>query len=248
MVAWIILSAGTYPTPYAMLSVGYLTIALSIYGFFRGTDDEPTGADPRGVERWRRLLRAPWVLPWVAAVTIGAVALGLSFAKMVPTLSFLRQFPRVFNPIETHQAAEMFGGFWPKYGVVVVLAMIGVVTANLAAGIFFGGALLFFALALGDYGPTSPFHILKSLPIFGQLRFPTGSWSASCFSSRLRRPEASRASRTCCRPVTPRVGALSRLAQPYLRASGAALSTGTPLGGRRPRRIPGLSPRRSASR
>ncbi|MBX3197357.1 MAG: hypothetical protein KF894_04295, partial [Labilithrix sp.] len=42
----------------------------------------------------------------------------------------------------------------------------------LAAGVFFGGALLFFALAMGDFSDSSPFHILKSLPIFGQLRFP----------------------------------------------------------------------------
>ncbi|HVH47785.1 MAG TPA: hypothetical protein VM925_35860 [Labilithrix sp.] len=166
-VAWIILSAGTYPTPYAMLSVGYLTIALSILGFFRGQNDAPDD-----VTGWRRILRAPWLLPWLCAATIGVVALGLSAGKILPTLSFLRQFPRVFTPIEAHAAGEMFSGFWPRYGMVLVLAIIGVVTADLAAGIFFGGAILFFALAMGDFGPTAPFHILKSLPIFKQLRFP----------------------------------------------------------------------------
>jgi hypothetical protein len=41
-----------------------------------------------------------------------------------------------------------------------------------AAGLFAGGLVLFFALAMGDFGAWSPFHLLKSLPIFGQLRFP----------------------------------------------------------------------------
>lgn len=167
IVAWIILSAGTYPTPYAMLSVGYVTIALSLHGFFRGTNQAPEDAS-----RWRRILGASWLVPWVAAATIGVVALGLSAGKMIPTLSFLRQFPRVFTPVETHAASEMFSGFWTRYAVVLVLALIGVVTADLAAGIFVGGALLFFALAMGDFGEGSPFHVLKSLPIFGQLRFP----------------------------------------------------------------------------
>ncbi|MBX3222236.1 MAG: hypothetical protein KF795_17085 [Labilithrix sp.] len=172
-VAWIILSAGTYPTPYAMISVGYVTLVLSVHGFFRGLRAEPdvAGDGSRGGQ-WLRVLRAPWLVPWLAAATIGLVALGLSAGKMLPTLSFLRQFPRVFTPVEMHSAAEMFTGFWSRYSVVLVLALIGVVTADLAAGVFFGGALLFFALAMGDFGESSPFHLLKSLPIFGQLRFP----------------------------------------------------------------------------
>jgi hypothetical protein len=169
-VAWIILSAGTYPTPYAMLSVGYVTLALSIHGFFRGKSGESD--EPYTASRWRRVLQAPWLVPWIAAGAIGLVALALSMGKMLPTLSFLRQFPRTFTPVEVHSASEMFGGFWTRYSAVLVLALIGVVTADLAAGVFFGGALLFFALSMGDFGDTAPFHFLKALPIFGQLRFP----------------------------------------------------------------------------
>lgn len=165
-VAWIVLSAGTYPTPYSMLAVGYVTIALSIYSFFRRKDP------PSARAGWRRVLDAPWLIPWLTAGTIGVVALGISCGKMLPTLSFLRQFPRVFTPTETHAATEVFSGFWARYGIVWVLGLVGVFTADAAAGIFLGGAALFFALQMGDYGPTSPFHILKSLPIFGQLRFP----------------------------------------------------------------------------
>lgn len=173
-VAWIVLSAGTYPTPYAMLSVGYVTTAMSLHGFFRGRSGRDVEFDREGsrARRWLRLLRAPWLAPWVTAATIGVVALGLCAGKMIPTLSFLVQFPRVFTPVETHTAAEMFTGFWARYSVVLVLALVGVVTADVAAGVFFGGALLFFSLAMGDFGDSSPFHVLKSLPIFGQLRFP----------------------------------------------------------------------------
>jgi hypothetical protein len=165
--AWIILSAGTYPTPYAMLSVGYLAIALSIIAFLKpGAPLIPDGSD-----RWR-ILRAPWVAPWVSAVAIGLTALCLSAGKILPTLSFLRQFPRVFTPVEAHAPAEVFAGYMTHYSVIGVFAIVGAVTADLAAGIFCGGALLFFALTMGDFGESSPFHLLKALPIFSQLRFP----------------------------------------------------------------------------
>lgn len=168
-VAWLVMSAGTYPTPYSMLAVGYLTIALSVHASFNQTVPEQASTEPR---RWRALLRSPGLAPWVSALTIGGVALALSAGKMLPTLSFVRQFPRVFTPVEAHPAAEVFTSFWGKYSAVAVLAFVGVVTADTAAGIFLAGALLFFAFQMGDHGPGSPFHLLKSLPIFGQLRFP----------------------------------------------------------------------------
>jgi len=170
-VAWIILAAGTYPTPYAMLAVGYVTIALSIHAFFTRRPAAP----PPPRKGWRRILdyaESPSLLPWASAITIGVVALGLSAGKMLPTLSFLRQFERVFTPVETHPITEVFGTFWGRYSMVLLLGLVAVVTADAAAGIFFGGAMLFVALEMGDFGPSSPFHYLKSLPIFGQLRFP----------------------------------------------------------------------------
>ena len=166
-VAWIILSAGTYPTPYAMLAVGYVTIATSIVGFFRGRNEVAEEAP-----RWRRILGIPWLLPWVGAVALGAVALGLSAGKIIPTLRFLHQFPRVFTPVEAHAATEMFTSYWGRYAAVGVLALIGAVTADVAAGIFCGGAILFFALSMGEFDAAAPFHLLRGLPIFGQLRFP----------------------------------------------------------------------------
>ena len=153
--AWIVLSAGTYPAPFAMLTVGYLTVAFSIRGLTKGTPGS----------------RA-WLTPWVTALTIGLVGLALSFGKLVPTLGFLRQFPRVFSPVEVLQLPQLFAGFYLKYAMVLLFTLVALVTADLAAGVFAGGMVLFFALAMGDFGSWSPFHILKSLPVFSQLRFP----------------------------------------------------------------------------
>lgn len=153
--AWIVLSAGTYPAPFAMLVVGYLTIAMSIWGLTKGAPGSRT-----------------WLTPWLSAITIGLAGLALSFGKLVPTLAFVRQFPRVFAPIETLHGHQLFAGFYLKYAAVLIFAMIGLITADAAAGIFCGGFVLFFALALGDFGAWSPFHLLKALPVFSQLRFP----------------------------------------------------------------------------
>ncbi len=155
--AWIVLSAGTYPAPFAMLVVGYLAIAMSLRGLVKGGHVKGARA---------------WLTPWVTAISIGLAGLALSFGKLVPTLAFVRQFPRVFAPIETLQGPNLFAGFYIKYAAVLLFALVALVTADAAAGIFCGGFVLFFALALGDFGAWSPFHLLKLLPVFSQLRFP----------------------------------------------------------------------------
>jgi len=155
--AWIVLSAGTYTAPFTVLTLGYLTVAFSARAAFAKAE----AGHRRG-----------WLTPWVVAATIGVVALALSFGKLAPTLAFMRQFPRVFTPVEVHGGAELFSVFWTKYAVVVALALVGLVTLDAAAALFFGGLLFFFTLAMGDFGGLSPFHLLKSLPMFGQLRFP----------------------------------------------------------------------------
>lgn len=154
--AWIVMSAGTYPTPFTLLALGYFTVALSVRGFFSRNEGEPRA----------------WLSPWLTSATIGLVALGVCFGKLAPTLHFLAQFPRVFTPVEQHTVQELFGLFWSRYAVFVLFALVGAITADLAAGICLGGAMLFFALAMGDFGDYSPFHVLKSLPVFKQLRFP----------------------------------------------------------------------------
>jgi hypothetical protein len=151
--AWIVLNAGTYPAPYTIVVLGYLTIFLSLRAAIYG-------------ERWA------WLAPWKSGATIGIVALGLSAGKLIPTFALLSQFPRVFTPVEQHTVMELFAGFWVKYGVVVAIGLLAVALADKVAALFTGGAMLAFALAMGDFSPKSPFHLLKGLPMFSQLRFP----------------------------------------------------------------------------
>jgi len=157
--AWIVLSAGTYTTPFTLLTLLYLTVAFSARGLF--AKNEMPVRSPRA-----------WLTPWVVSLTIGGVALALAFGKLLPTLSFLRQFPRVFTPLETHGVEALLAALSAKYGVVIGLALVALVALDAGAAVFVGGAVFFFALAMGDFGAWSPFHLLKSLPIFSQLRFP----------------------------------------------------------------------------
>ena len=157
--AWIVLSAGTYTTPYTLLALLYLTLAFSARGLFARNELPVKSA-------------RPWLTPWVVSFSIGVVALALAFGKLLPTLSFLRQFPRVFTPVENHGVEALLAGLSLKYGVVIVFGLIGLIALDAAAAVFVGGAIFFFVLAMGDFGAWSPHHILKSLPIFSQLRFP----------------------------------------------------------------------------
>lgn len=153
-IAWILLSAGTYPTPFTLLTLGFLTAVLSGRAALFG-------------ER-----RGEWIVPWKSLLVIGLVAVLLTAVKLFPLLSFMRQFPRVFTPQEMHAPAEVFGWVYARYGTVLILALIGLAFADKAAALCFGGALFSFSLAMGDFGPASPIHLLKRLPLFGQLRFP----------------------------------------------------------------------------
>jgi hypothetical protein len=151
--AWMVLNAGTYPPPYTVVVLGYLTVFLSIRAAIHGE-------------------RRAWLAPWKSGATIGLVALGLAAGKLIPTVALLSQFPRHFTPVETHGAPELFAPFFYRYGVVLVIGLIGVVLADATAALFCGGVVLTFALAMGDTGPWSAFHLLKALPMFSQLRFP----------------------------------------------------------------------------
>lgn len=162
--AWIVMAPGTYPTPFTLITFAYLSVAFCLYGLLKRRPPD----DALGLAWWQR----PWVAVWISGVTLGVVALGITFGKLVPTLMWVRQFARTFVVVETHDPSQVFSGMWVHYGVVLFIALIGVITADVAAAIFAGGALLAFTLACGDYGPHSPFHLMKILPIVGQLRYP----------------------------------------------------------------------------
>jgi hypothetical protein len=151
--AWMILAPGTYSTPYCAIAFGYVFLALVIHRFATGREQPLKG-------------------PVVSALTIGVFALLLAFCKLAPTVSYMREFPRVFKPTETHAPLELIGTLVPKYDALVCAMLIGLVTADLATGICLGGAFLFFALAMGEFGPYAPFHFIKQLPVLSALRYP----------------------------------------------------------------------------
>jgi hypothetical protein len=164
--AWIVLAPGTYPTPYTIITVAYFTIALFLYAIL---GRPPAVVEGASTEKW---WRRPWCAVWLSAATIGLVAFGVAFGKLVPTLLWVHQFARIFTVKEVFDPTQVFSGMWPHYGLVLVLALVGAATADVAAAIFCGGALLAFSLACADYAPYAPFHLLKALPIVGQLRSP----------------------------------------------------------------------------
>jgi hypothetical protein len=83
----------------------------------------------------------------------------------------LRSFPRVFTPVEANTMMILDANA-DKYTPVFLLAFFAVALADRAAAMFFLGAILSLSLAMGDFGDYSPFHLLKGLPLFGQLRIP----------------------------------------------------------------------------
>ncbi len=151
--AWIVLAPGTYPAPYAAIAGGYFVLALIVYRLVRG--------EPDAVKK-----------PLIAGVTLGAIALALALCKLLPTISYMREFPRVFTPIEVHTPVEIITAYLGRYDVILALAVISLLFADAAAALCIGGALLFFLLQMGETGPASAFHLLKRLPVLGALRYP----------------------------------------------------------------------------
>jgi hypothetical protein len=153
IIAWILMSAGTYPTPFTLLALFYL---FAVY-FARGL----LSKDKRSA-----------ILPTQSLFVMGVVAIGLALVKLIPMVLFLKQFPRVFTPVETNSMFGLLTPFWDRYALVCILAFVALGFADRVAGVFFFGAIIFFSFACGDFGPYSPFHMVKLLPIFGQLRIP----------------------------------------------------------------------------
>lgn len=153
VVGWIFLAAGTYPGPFAVLVLAVLTAG------FAGRD-------------WLHGAPKQWLQPIKSFVTVGVVAFLIAACKLVPLLAFMAQFKRVWLPVEANTAMDLLSAMLPHYGTVVGLALVGLVYADFLTGLAFAAAALFFLLAMGDFGPLSPYHLLKKVPFFTQLRAP----------------------------------------------------------------------------
>ncbi|MDP3274652.1 MAG: hypothetical protein Q8Q09_05610 [Deltaproteobacteria bacterium] len=150
--AWIFTHAGTYPAPYTLLVVGFLTFSMALMKRNEGD-------------------RA-WLTPFVSATVLGVVFVLLALAKFVPLMLFLKQFSRTWAVIEQHPAPTIFSNFTGGYIPILVLAGLAPVLRDRWGAVFALGAGLFFVLAMGDFDPLSPYHLLKQLPLFKQLRSP----------------------------------------------------------------------------
>jgi hypothetical protein len=150
--AWIFLSAGTYPAPYTLMLIGYLTACMAVMTRGRGS-----------------LFASK---PFVTSAVMGVVFVLLVLVKFVPLMLFLKQFSRTWNAIEQHGAPEIFSYLGANHTVLLVLAGAAVLTRDRWAIACALGAGIFFALSMGDFDPLSPYHLLKELPLFKQLRSP----------------------------------------------------------------------------
>ncbi len=130
------------------------------------------------------------------------IAVGLAAAKLVPMSLFLgtagrpiaaddRVSPGLLPAMllarrttET-QLWDRAGGhlyaWWGEYGNYVgwlglALVTVSLVSSSRRARPWLIGLALCFALVFGDHGPASPYHLLRSLPVFSSLRVPTRFW------------------------------------------------------------------------
>jgi hypothetical protein len=150
--AWIFLSAGTYPAPYTLMLIGYLTVCMAVMT--------------------RRRASVLAARPFISSAGLGVVFVLLVLVKFVPLMLFLKQFSRTWNVVEQHPPQEILAYLTANHSVVFALAVMAVLTRDRWAIVCLLGAAIFFGLSMGDFHPLSPYHLLKQLPLFKQLRSP----------------------------------------------------------------------------
>lgn len=153
IVAWILLCAGTYPTPYTLFALFLCALGVTAAAWARGQKRE-----------WRK--------PWFTLVTMGVVSFGLSAPKLFPLLGFLGSNKRTWLAVETNSAGAMFTELSNRYPWLLVAAFVALLFLDRWAAFFVGLAALFFTVSLGDFDPLAPYHLIHKLPLLGQLRQP----------------------------------------------------------------------------
>jgi hypothetical protein len=153
---WIVLAAGTYTAPYSAMTVAYLTIAMAC-------------ASLRGdASALKKELRSSLL----SGATIGFVGLGLSLVKLLPMFILMRDFPRTFTPLQTFETIQLLQGYWHVYGIVLVVALVGIAFGDLWSRVSLAGALFFFVCAMGHFADWAPSMILRKLPLLSGMREP----------------------------------------------------------------------------
>ncbi|MEZ4259350.1 MAG: hypothetical protein R3B36_09785 [Polyangiaceae bacterium] len=150
---WIALSAGTYTAPYTGIALVAVTVCVLL----------------RYVSPWDKAALKGTVASLVTVAGLGVV---LGVAKLVPMAILMRQYPRVFTPVEINDKFQLLGQYWGVYWLVLVLAFVGLLYRDVWARVFVAVATLFFLLAMGQFHDWAPAALMKKLPLVSGLRLP----------------------------------------------------------------------------
>ncbi len=181
LISLTVLEGGIYPFPYLLVLFAFYAVSACFGGFpHRGP------AHPR-----------PSFRPLLVMVAMFGLGLLLASPKLLPQLVYVLGNPRkvdCYDQIPLWMAWELFTsrrvghdwplltsqsyGWWGEYSHFIGELALAVAAGTAALRFRRYAALcifclLFFLLMLGNHGPWSPFELLSSLPVYGNLRVPT---------------------------------------------------------------------------
>lgn len=168
VIAWMILSGGTYTVPYTLQ---VLLVAATYWSARSALSREAMAS--------RRSLWAPWLV--LAAA--GGVAAALSAIRLLPLFEVVVGLPREVVGTQTAPAERLLAALFSPSGSGVegdgyvgvsvgAFAALALISGDRSGRWFAGAALFFFAVALGEVSELAPYALFKKLPVFDQLRDP----------------------------------------------------------------------------
>lgn len=169
---WMLLAGGTYSTPYTVLVLAALTLYDTLRIIFRPALDPGDG-----IAWWRPI--------WSAA-GVGFFTALFSAAKFLPMLAVVSQHPRTIHNSYSNNFIQLIGSLLVSHTenpegiaaegyiglLVAALALFSLVLKDRGAVRFMTMVGVFFALGMGDQGKTSLWTMVRSLPLYSQLRDP----------------------------------------------------------------------------
>lgn len=170
-IAWLVLGGATYVLPYTGIVLLLLLIGETVRAALRLDGDQSL----------------PWWRPAAVLLAMGVIAAGLSAIRLLPLLDLLVSHARPVHqkdqtgPISiiTSLAVPREHGAWGAgagdYYVgawVFLLAVLALLFSDKKAAKMWFIAVLFGALACGEFVEHAPYVYLRKLPVMSQLRFP----------------------------------------------------------------------------
>jgi hypothetical protein len=169
--AWMLVGGGTYALPYTGVVLGLLVVNETARALRR--------ADGERSVRWYR--------PALCLLAMAVLAGLLSAVRFIPLMDLLATHTREVDQKDLTQPASLLamvalgheqahwasgaGDFYVG-GYVVVLALVAALAGDRRAVKFWVLALVFGALACGEFMDGAPYELMRKLPVFSQLRFP----------------------------------------------------------------------------